>query len=115
MDLRVIPRTAIDRYLRVVRLPLDGVIELFRGNGTGAQPAAKLALDRADARLRGLARALEEGGPKLWAEFMAELRETHLRAPNPKQMARRSRKSTRISAKRKLQAAYEPVLAKRKP
>ena len=68
-----------------------------------------------DARLRGLARALEEGGPKLWAEFMAELREKHLRAPNPKQMARRSRKSTRISAMRKLQAAYEPVLAKRKP
>src|SRR5579871_4205982 len=29
-------------------------------------------------RLRGLAQVLEEGGPKLRAEFMSELRETHL-------------------------------------
>ena len=44
-----------------------------------------------DSTLTGLAQVLAEGGPKLWAEFMAELRETHLRA------------------------AYEPALAKRKP
>jgi DNA-binding HxlR family transcriptional regulator len=61
-----------------------------------------------DSRLRGLARVLEEGGPKLWAEFMSELRETHLRASNPKKKARRPTKSTRISAMQKLQAAYEP-------
>src|SRR5271169_5441725 len=64
---------------------------------------------------RGLAPVLEEGGPKLWAEFMAELRETHLRASNAKKTARRPTKSTRISAMQKLQAAYEPALAKRKP
>ena len=29
-------------------------------------------------KLRGLAKVLDEGGPKLQAEFMAELRETHL-------------------------------------
>jgi DNA-binding HxlR family transcriptional regulator len=61
-----------------------------------------------DSRLRGLARVLEEGGPKLWAEFMSELRETHLGASNPKKTARRPTKSTRISAMQKLQAAYEP-------
>src|SRR5579862_8769945 len=65
-----------------------------------------------DSRLRGLARVLEEGGPKLWAEFMAELRETHLRAPNAKRTTWRPTKSTRISAMQKLQAAYEPALAK---
>jgi DNA-binding HxlR family transcriptional regulator len=37
-----------------------------------------------DFRPKGLAQVLEKGGPTLWAEFMAELRETHLRASNPK-------------------------------
>jgi DNA-binding HxlR family transcriptional regulator len=63
-----------------------------------------------DSRLRGLAQVLEEGGPKLWAEFMAELRETHLPASNAKTKARRQTKSRGISAMRKLQAAYEPAL-----
>jgi len=67
-----------------------------------------------DSRLRGLARVLEEGGPKLWAEFMAELRETHLGASNPRKRARRPTKSRRISAMQKLHAAYQPALAKRK-
>ncbi len=65
-------------------------------------------------RLRGLAKVLEEGGPKLRAEFMAELRETHLRAANAKKRTRRPTKSRRISAMRKLQTAYQPALAKRK-
>ena len=68
-----------------------------------------------DSTLTGLAQVLEEGGPKLWAEFMAELRETHLRASNARKTARRPTKSTRISALQKLRAAYEPALAKRKP
>jgi len=68
-----------------------------------------------DPTVTGLARVLEEGGPKLWAEFMAELRETHLRASNAKTTARRPTKSTRISAMQKLRAAYEPAPAKRKP
>jgi DNA-binding HxlR family transcriptional regulator len=68
-----------------------------------------------DSRLRGLARVLEEGGPKLWAEFMAELRATHLPASNTKKTARRPTKSRRISAMRKLQAVYEPALAKTRP
>lgn len=52
MNVRVIPRTAISGYLRLLRLPLDGAVRLLPGNGTGAGPAAKLALDRADARTR---------------------------------------------------------------
>jgi len=48
---------------------------------------------------------------KLWAEFMAELRETHLR-PNAKTRARRPTKLAGISATRTLQAAYEPALVK---
>lgn len=65
------------------------------------------------ARLRGLAQVLDEGGPKLRAEFMAELRETHLPKPSTRKKARRPTKSTRIFATPKLQAAYEAALAKR--
>ncbi len=67
------------------------------------------------AKPRGLAKVLEEGGPKLRARFMAELRETHLRKSTPpKKKARRPTKSTRIVAMQKLQAAYKTELAERK-
>src|SRR5258707_1842864 len=45
------------------------------------------------------AQILEEGGPRLWSKFMAELRHIHLNAPAPK---------TSIFAS--LQAAYEETL-----
>lgn len=48
------------------------------------------------------ARLLDEGGPKLWAEFMDELREMHLGV-------KRKRKGPSVFAK--LQAAYEAVVA----
>lgn len=60
-----------------------------------------------DAGLRGLAQVLKEGGPKRWAEFMAELRKTHLGAPNARRTARRRTQSTGISAMRKVHVAYE--------
>ena len=62
----------------------------------------------------GLARVLEEGGPKRRAEFMAELRKAHLRKPSAQKKARVLTRSTRISARRKLQAAYDAEMAKRK-
>ncbi len=64
-------------------------------------------------RARGLARILDEGGPKLRAEFMSELRKTHLPKSGAKKKVRSRTKSTRISAMRKLQAAYETELARR--
>jgi hypothetical protein len=45
---------------------------------------------------------LSEGGPKMWAEFMDELRETHLGV-------KRRRKSG-PSVGERLQAAYERVV-----
>src|SRR6202051_149144 len=50
------------------------------------------------------AKLLSEGGPKMWAEFMDELRETHLGA-------RRRRKSG-PSVGERLQAAYERGVGK---
>lgn len=55
MNLRTIPRTAIDGYLKLVRLPLDTAVALLPGNGTGPGAAAGLALDRADAMVRAMA------------------------------------------------------------
>jgi DNA-binding HxlR family transcriptional regulator len=65
-------------------------------------------------KLRGLAQVLVEGGPKLRAQFMAELRGTHLRKSGAKKKAPRPTKSTRTFAMQKVQAAYEAALAKRK-
>jgi DNA-binding HxlR family transcriptional regulator len=54
------------------------------------------------------AQLLEEGGPKMWKEFMAELRQAHLGIP------RRGRsRSGGASLAARLQAAYEDVVAKR--
>ena len=47
------------------------------------------------------AKILEDGGPKLWSEFMEELRHLHLDAPAPKR-----------SVFSRLQAAYEAAIAK---
>lgn len=52
------------------------------------------------------ARLLSEGGPKMWAEFMDELRESHLGT-------RRKRKAGPGVGER-LQAAYERVMARKK-
>jgi len=53
------------------------------------------------------AQLLEEGGPKLWNEFMSELRETHLGvAPR--------RRISGVPVSARLRAAYEAVVAKRK-
>jgi hypothetical protein len=51
VNVPLIPR-AVDSYLRLVRLPLDGAIRLLPGDGGGARSAATLALDRADASVR---------------------------------------------------------------
>ena len=54
------------------------------------------------------AQLLSEGGPKMWAEFMDELRETHLGIKH--------RKRSKLTVGERLQTAYRNVLArKRKP
>ena len=55
MNARRIPGTAVENSLRLVRVPLDAAIGWLPGNGTGAQPTARLALDRADAAVRAFA------------------------------------------------------------
>jgi hypothetical protein len=54
------------------------------------------------------AQLLEEGGPKLWADFMDELRENHL-GPH----ARRNPRPRGPSVFERLRKAYEEVVARR--
>lgn len=54
MNTRAIPRTAVNTYLRVVRLPFDAAINLLPGDRTGLKPAAATAVDRVDAGTRSL-------------------------------------------------------------
>ncbi len=58
MNVRVVPRTALKGYLKLVRTPLDTAIGLLPGDRTGAKPAAALAVDRADATVRAVAGTL---------------------------------------------------------
>lgn len=58
MNTRKLPSTAVDSYLKLIRMPLAGAISLLPGNGTGAQPTALLALDRVDAAVRVIAARL---------------------------------------------------------
>ena len=51
------------------------------------------------------AKLLSEGGPKMWAEFMEELRETHL--------GLKRRRKAGPSVGERLQAAYEKVVARK--
>lgn len=66
------------------------------------------------ATLHGRARALEGGGPELRAEFMDELRKTHLPTSGAETMTRRPKRPERTSAVRKRRVAGEPARPKRK-
>jgi DNA-binding HxlR family transcriptional regulator len=64
-------------------------------------------------RPRGLARILEEGGPKLTEQFMTDLRKSHLPKSSLNKKPRRPARSTRVSAARKIQTAYQAALLER--
>ena len=54
MTLRTIPRTALDAYLKALKLPVTTVIrQVTKSNGTPS--AAELAVDRVDATIRDVA------------------------------------------------------------
>lgn len=58
MNVHETPGIAVDRYLRLVRLPLDAAIDRLPGNGGGVRPVARLIVDRADASVRALVAAI---------------------------------------------------------
>ena len=70
MGLRDIPRSAVGGAVKLTRLPLDIVVSILPGNGSGAKPAAAIAVDRFEATLRDAAGS---------ALFDNELREDAMR------------------------------------
>ena len=58
MNVRVMPRAALNGYLKLVRVPFDTAIGLLPGNNEGVKPSAQLAVDRADATVRSVAGTL---------------------------------------------------------
>src|SRR5256885_16118718 len=56
MTLLTIPRKALEGYIKLVRLPVDGMLALTGGGDSAA--AVKLALDRVEATVRGAAGAM---------------------------------------------------------
>jgi hypothetical protein len=56
MTLLTIPRMALEGYIKLVRLPVDGMLALTGGGDSAA--AVKLALDRVEATVRGTAGAM---------------------------------------------------------
>ena len=55
MSLRDIPRSAVGGAVKLTRLPLDIVVAILPGNGSGTKPAAAIAVDRFEAALRDAA------------------------------------------------------------
>jgi hypothetical protein len=127
VNIRIVPRSAVDGYLRLVRFPLDGAIGLLPGNGTGAKPAAELVLDRLDAALRAaLARILSDPvlredaaqrrsaadqreralGLRVDAERRAEAADTRLEE-RQEQATRQREQATQRASVRRQQAARE--------
>jgi hypothetical protein len=61
MNIRNIERSAIDGWLRLVRLPISAATQLLPNSDEGARNGAILAIDRADAAVRELlGRALRD-------------------------------------------------------
>jgi hypothetical protein len=115
MNVREIPSNAVDRYLRLLRMPLDGAIALLPGNGTGAKPVASLAVDRADAAVRAVVAAIL-GEPGLREDAKQRQAAADKRADALRLRASAERKSeqadTRL-AEREQQAAKQREQASR--
>ena len=122
MNVRLIPRTALTGYLRLVRTPLDTAIGLLPGNGNGPKPAAQLAVDRADATVRTVAGALlrdpvlmEDGQRRRQAalerERAAELRSREQQTADTADERLEQREE---QARKRRQRAREPANARRR-
>ncbi|WP_378732710.1 hypothetical protein [Nocardia brasiliensis] len=86
------PSAALDREPPIQLVPVMAQLGAW---GLWHRPTTK--------QLRVRAELLESGGPELWAEFMGELRESHLGIPRPDQ--------DRPTATQRLAQAYADAVA----
>lgn len=105
--LRNLSRVTLESSLRLIRLPIDGLLAL--GGDGSSVTAVKLGVDRADARTRQLAGALL-GDPDLQgdAELRREAADEKARALNLRAEAElRSQRADQLANKKKRTAARQ--------
>ena len=110
MNARRIPGTAVDNSLRLVRAPLDAAVGWLPGNGTGAQPTARLALDRADAAVRAFAGAIL--GDSVLSED-AQMRRAALKEREQGQALRGEAETKTEQADARLEQRYDEIARQR--
>ncbi len=91
MNVREIPRTTVETYLKLVRLPIDALIERLPGDETGVASTAQLVVDRTDASVRGaLASILRDAGLREDAKQRAIAAKKRQRAMRLREQAERT-------------------------
>ena len=110
MNARRIPGTAVDNSLRLVRVPLDAAVGWLPGNGTGARPTARLALDRADAAVRAFAGAIL--GDSVLSED-AQMRRAALNEREQGQALRGDAETKTEQADARLEQRYDQIARQR--
>lgn len=95
MNLKRVPRTMIDGYLRAIRVPVDGVVRLLLARDRPTRGRVELAIDRTDATVRALS------GVVLRDEVLVESAKQRRPTPGPppaqSRPAARARKSGRAN------------------
>jgi hypothetical protein len=110
MNARRIPGTAVENSLRLVRMPLDAAVGWLPGNGTGAQPTARLALDRADAAVRAFAGTIL--GDSVLSED-AQMRRAALKEREQGQAMRGKAETKTGQADARLEQRYDQIARQR--
>ena len=110
MNARRIPGTAVENSLRLVRMPLDAAVGWLPGNGTGAQPTARLALDRADAAVRAFAGTIL--GDSVLSED-AQMRRAALKEREQGQALRGKAEAKTEQADTRLEQRYDQIARQR--
>jgi hypothetical protein len=121
MNVHTVPRAAVTTSLALIRAPLDAAAGLLPGESSGPQGRAKLALDRADARVRGFAAAvtfdpaLHEDARRRKAAVMERERAARLRgkAEQTTETARGRAEQRHEQATRRRRQATSQAKAKR--
>lgn len=111
MNARLIPRTALNGYLKLARVPVDTAIGLLPENGGRVKPAARLAVDRVDASVRRMA-GVALGDPVLRDD--AERRSRAVREREHGEQLRGRAEETAEQADARLQAREEQATKQRR-
>jgi Protein of unknown function (DUF2934) len=95
MNLKRVPRTMIDGYLRAIRVPVDGAVRLLLARDRPTRGKVELAIDRTDATVRALSGVILRD--EILVESAKQRRPTPGPAADQSRSAGRARKSGRAN------------------